>query len=76
MPPPPDIGKAKELEEELAKVKAEKEETPPCCCPVPFPMIPGVCGPPPPFAPAAIAANAFAAGLNAGRLGTNHHVRS
>ena len=74
VPPPPD-DKEKELEKlKEAEKKRKEEEENKCCCPVPFPMIPGVCGPPPPFAPAAIAANAFAAGLNAGRQGANHHV--
>lgn len=46
-----------------------------CCCPVPVPMIPGVGAVPPPFAPAAIAAHAFNAGMDAGRRGLHPSVR-
>lgn len=78
MPPPPPEPRP-EIKDK--RIQTKKQEPPPPLGPPPPPPPPlmpppppGLCTQPPPCSPSAIAANAFAAGVNAGRLGANHHV--
>jgi len=68
VPPPPPQPRRKSRRMPSRSSTESSSSTTKCCCPVPIP------GLPPPFTPAAVAANAFAAGVNAGRQGVNHHV--